>query len=335
MSVGFAPANALLHQAGARMRFDERIQQFVPDAIAGRRVRGRARQRRLRPRRPAAAMASAQPLRRSSIWACAGRRRAMPAQRRYRAARPSLSRSSSIRDGKNFVDFDEDLQLKDFVDAVQEGFDNIELLKRYTTVGMGPSQGKHSNMNAVRILARIRGQPIGEARHHHRATVLPSGAAEPSGRPRLHARCAARRCTRGTSAPTRCSCRPACGCAPSTTRATGKSKAELVAEEVLAVRSAVGLIDVGTLGKMEVSGPDAGELLERVYTGRFQNLKVGMTRYARDARRVRRHHRRRRRCAARRGALLLHDHDHRLGARLSRAAAAHRACGVWTAASSI
>src|SRR6476646_8258627 len=58
------------------------------------------------------------------------------------------------------VDFDEDLQLKDFAHAVQEGFDNIELLKRYTTVGMGPSQGKHSNMNAVRILARIRGEPI-------------------------------------------------------------------------------------------------------------------------------------------------------------------------------
>ena len=57
--------------------------------------------------------------------------------------------------GKNFVDFDEDLQYKDFINAAQEGFDNIELLKRYTTVGMGASQGKHSNMNALRILAHI------------------------------------------------------------------------------------------------------------------------------------------------------------------------------------
>ena len=56
---------------------------------------------------------------------------------------------------KNFVDFDEDLQLKDFANAVQEGYDNIELLKRYSTVGMGPSQGKHSNMTALRILARL------------------------------------------------------------------------------------------------------------------------------------------------------------------------------------
>ena len=63
--------------------------------------------------------------------------------------------------GKNFVDFDEDLQLKDLLDAAREGFDNIELMKRYSTVGMGPSQGKHSNMNAIRILARLHGEPCG------------------------------------------------------------------------------------------------------------------------------------------------------------------------------
>jgi sarcosine oxidase subunit alpha len=49
---------------------------------------------------------------------------------------------------------------------------------------------------------------------------------------------------------------------------------------VRAVRTGVGLIDVGTLGKMDLFGPDAGEFLERAYTGRFANLKTGMTRYA-------------------------------------------------------
>ena len=39
---------------------------------------------------------------------------------------------------KNFVDFDEDLHLADFVNAHQEGYDSVELLKRYSTVGMGP-----------------------------------------------------------------------------------------------------------------------------------------------------------------------------------------------------
>ena len=59
--------------------------------------------------------------------------------------------------GREFVDFDEDLQVKDLENAAQEGFDSSELLKRYSTVGMGPSHGKHSNMNALRVLARWRG----------------------------------------------------------------------------------------------------------------------------------------------------------------------------------
>jgi len=60
--------------------------------------------------------------------------------------------------GKNFVDFDEDLQFKDR-NAVQ-GFDNIELLKRYTTVGMGPSQGSINQCAAY--LARVTGKSPGE-----------------------------------------------------------------------------------------------------------------------------------------------------------------------------
>ena len=39
-------------------------------------------------------------------------------------------------------------------DAAQEGFDSSELLKRYSTVGMAPSQGEHSNINALRGGAR-------------------------------------------------------------------------------------------------------------------------------------------------------------------------------------
>ena len=44
--------------------------------------------------------------------------------------------------------------------AHQEGYDSVELLKRYSTVGMGPSQGKLSNMNAMRILAKLNGDTI-------------------------------------------------------------------------------------------------------------------------------------------------------------------------------
>ena len=46
--------------------------------------------------------------------------------------------------GKAFVDLDEDVTVKDVEQAIAEGYDSIELSKRYTTVTMGPSQGRMS-----------------------------------------------------------------------------------------------------------------------------------------------------------------------------------------------
>ncbi len=63
---------------------------------------------------------------------------------------------------KCFVDLDEDVQYKDFVNAAQEGFDQVELMKRYSTYGMGPTQGKIANTNAIRILAKIKGQSVAQ-----------------------------------------------------------------------------------------------------------------------------------------------------------------------------
>jgi sarcosine oxidase, subunit alpha len=59
----------------------------------------------------------------------------------------------------------------------------------------------------------------------------------------------------------------------------GESRAQSVEAEVLAVRSRLGLIDVGTLGKIEVHGPQAGMFLDRVYAGRIGDMKVGTSRY--------------------------------------------------------
>jgi sarcosine oxidase subunit alpha len=60
----------------------------------------------------------------------------------------------------------------------------------------------------------------------------------------------------------------------------GQDRLACIRAEVARVRSGVGVIDVGTLGKIEIYGPDAAEFLERVYISRYANLKVGMTRYA-------------------------------------------------------
>jgi sarcosine oxidase subunit alpha len=49
---------------------------------------------------------------------------------------------------------------------------------------------------------------------------------------------------------------------------------------VRAVHENVGVIDVSTLGKLLVEGPDAVAFLERVYPNRFADLAVGRVRYA-------------------------------------------------------
>jgi sarcosine oxidase subunit alpha len=178
--------------------------------------------------------------------------------------------------GKIFIDFDEDLQLKDFANAAQEGFDNIELMKRFTTVGMGPSQGKHSNMNAIRVLAKLRGQPIekvGSTTARPFFHPVPLGhlagrSFHPQRRTPLHDWHAAHGATFFSVGVWQ---RPAF---------YGTDSAAAIAEEVHAVRNAAGMIDVGTLGKFEVRGLQAAEFLERFYTGHFVRQRTGFTRYA-------------------------------------------------------
>ena len=45
------------------------------------------------------------------------------------------------------------------------------------------------------------------------------------------------------------------------------------------VREAVGVVDVSTLGKIDIQGPDAAALLDFVYSNTFSTLKVGRARY--------------------------------------------------------
>ena len=67
----------------------------------------------------------------------------------------------------------------------------------------------------------------------------------------------------------------AAGAVRSTTGAARWSAPLASADEVRAVREAAGLIDVSTLGKIEIFGPDAGAFLDRIYAGSFSDLRVG------------------------------------------------------------
>ena len=71
---------------------------------------------------------------------------------------PALFRSTT----HGVVDFSEDVNSKEMVGAAVEGYDSVELLKRYTTATMGPSQGKLETVNTVAVLAEARGQTIAE-----------------------------------------------------------------------------------------------------------------------------------------------------------------------------
>ncbi|RMD61265.1 MAG: FAD-binding protein [Alphaproteobacteria bacterium] len=179
--------------------------------------------------------------------------------------------------GKEFVDFDEDLQIADILNSVADGYDEIELVKRFSTVGMGPSQGRHSALATARLVAAATGRSVAEIGV---TTARPPFAAEPlgvlAGRSReperltpmhhRHLESGARMMTAGLW------WRPAWYGPP-------ERREACIAAEVNAVRTGVGLIDVSTLGGIEVRGPDAAEFLDRMYTFAYAGQPVGRARY--------------------------------------------------------
>ena len=179
--------------------------------------------------------------------------------------------------GKDFVDFDEDLQVKDILNTIADGYDHIELLKRYSTAGMGPSQGRHSALTTVRLAAKATGRPVGEV---GTTTSRPPFAAEKMGvlagrsfypvrTTAMHARHLEAGAQMMVAGPW---LRPAYYGPP-------EARAQAIREEVMNVRNNVGLIDVSTLGGLEVRGPDAAEFLNRVYTFAYLKQQVGRARY--------------------------------------------------------
>ena len=59
----------------------------------------------------------------------------------------------------------------------------------------------------------------------------------------------------------------------------GETVEQAYVREARAVRASAGIVDVSTLGKIAVQGPDAAEFLDRVYTNMFSTLAVGKARY--------------------------------------------------------
>ncbi|WP_425053040.1 sarcosine oxidase subunit alpha family protein [Psychromarinibacter sp. S121] len=185
--------------------------------------------------------------------------------------------------GRAWVDFQNDVTVKDIALAHKENMRPVEHLKRWTTLGMATDQGKTANVTALAVMAELTGKGIPQTgttifRPPYTPvalSVLGGGNTGPGFRP-----------TRLT--PTH-----------EWAKAEGATFVEVgqwmraqyfpkdgeshwrqsVDREARAVRSGVGLCDVTTLGKIDVQGADAGEFLNRVYSNMMGTLKVGRVRY--------------------------------------------------------
>ncbi|PPD16538.1 MAG: sarcosine oxidase subunit alpha [Methylobacterium sp.] len=251
VSGGFTPTLHLLSQARGKLRWDETLSAFVPGelpegiAIAG------------------VATGDFPPA--------------------MRGAALGLLPGNEGKAASAFVDFQNDVTVRDIRLATREGFRSIEHVKRYTTTGMATDQGKTSNIHALAIAAEALGQSIPETGHTtfrqpytpvtfgtfagpHRGAMF-----EPTRLTPMHDLAVTQgaifedigQWKRAHALPR-----------------AGESVGDAVQREARMVRETVGLFDASTLGKIELIGRDAAVFLDRLYTNPLAKLPVGRSRYA-------------------------------------------------------
>ena len=237
------PDAGLLHQAGARLQWDAKKGAFIPSDF---------------------------PANISAVGEVTGESLVAPS---------TLPPERDPASKRAFVCLCSDVSSQDLVNAIGEGFDHIETLKRYTTTTMGPCQGRMCQLPAIGVCARQTSRSMAEtgvttarppnpgvtlgalagARHHPTRRTPMHYEHDESGavwldmgewkRPRYY------------QSP------------------KSASEKQCVEQEYRAVRERVGLIDVSTLGKLDLKGRDVGKLLDKIYAGRLSDLRPGRVRY--------------------------------------------------------
>jgi sarcosine oxidase, subunit alpha len=181
-----------------------------------------------------------------------------------------------------FVDLQRDATVADISRAVGAGLRSIEHVKRYTTIGTAHDQGKTSGVLTSGITAELLGIPVqdtGTTTFRPPYTPVAFAALAGSDRGRLfdpervtalhdwHVAAGAVFEDVGQWKRPRYYPRP------------GEDMAAAVLRECAAARAGVGILDGSTLGKIDVQGPDAAVLLDRLYTNLMSSLAVGSVRY--------------------------------------------------------
>lgn len=197
----------------------------------------------------------------------------------FMPAGPLLSAQPS---GKAFIDFQNDVTVDDVELAHREGYQSVEHLKRYTTLGMGTDQGKTSNLNGLGLMAAARGIDVAAAgTTTFRPPYTPASLGALAGRnvgPHFQPE---RRTAMHSWHETHDGVKMEAGLwlRPLWYRSNGATLGQAYKAEMDLVRESVGLADTSTLGKIDVQGPDAAEFLDRVYVNGFSKLAVGKARY--------------------------------------------------------
>ena len=279
VSGGVIPATSLLLQAGAKARWDEGRGAYLPDGtppgiFAAGAVAGHGSTELAELSGAVAGAEAAISLERGGQ----GDRARLAAERERLAGgaepvvevTPAAASGAARGHGKCFACLCEDVTTDDIGFSIDEGFDSMELLKRYTTVTMGPCQGRMCQLASVRQMSAETGKAVGDvglttARPPWSSVpmgVLAGRPFEPAKRSAVHGR---HRDLGGNVL-----------WAGDWRRPYDYGDPE---GETMAVHEGAGLIDVSTLGKLLVRGPEAGAFLNLLYPNRFDNLKAGRIRY--------------------------------------------------------
>lgn len=182
--------------------------------------------------------------------------------------------------GRVWIDFQNDVTLKDVRIAAREGYASVEHLKRYTTLGMATDQGRTSNFAGLAAMAAVTGRTIPEAgTTTFRPPVQPVPLSVVAGRRRgalFHPprRLALEQAHRAAGA----RLREYGGWLRPAVFGSG-DEAALALEEARAARGTAGLYDASPLGKIEILGPRAADLLDFTGYVRMSTLKPGRARY--------------------------------------------------------
>ena len=279
VSGGWSPAVHLHAQARGSMRYDEERGLILPDRPGG-------------ANRSAGAAAGRFDLDGclAEGWA-AGIAAAAAAGRERPAGEPPRSPDRAAGDapifwqtgaGKRFVDLQSDVTAADVEIAAREGYRSVEHVKRYTTLGMGTDQGKTSGMAGLYLLSEALGRPVartGTTTFRPPYTPVPMAAMAAGLMGEGHD--ALRRTAADDWHEARGAPFTAAGHwrRPRYYPREGMGEEEAISAEVREVRAGVGIVDVGTLGKVDLQGRDAAAFLDLIYANRISTLKPGRGRY--------------------------------------------------------